>query len=464
MAGGGVAFSQALENQGTGEPVAKYGTGGRITGGVRRFDVGGDTSFGSIANDGYDAGGGGDLSNFLNSNESLDNFNPINSAGSSGNGGAYNLGINPDTGAVKMDFTGMAPPDYGPASGSAPGSLDYGPAATQMPSGGVYDILNGMSSNTSDTSSNNWTPLTVNGQNLTPDQYAGAADALTVNNAGISGLDTLGNSFTSGDFGDIGTLGNSSTTNSSADTAGDAAAATTADTTGDTTGDTTSDTTGNTTDTTTGGTGNTGSDALDAFLTLNNNFVDTDDTNNNTLVSTTDNGLTGDNVLDTTGDTLVGINNNGVTGDTTTGTTGDTDVTDVTDVPPTTTTNRNIYRPQYRNYADPLTMFNVSNYGRDLPTSAGYNYATTPGNMGIGQLNQNLRDIADKQMAQPGGADMNAMLTAMRNSGLTAADLENARYGRTTGLNTPFSQYNKEAPTARTFGGGISELIKKLPS
>ena len=133
-------------------------------------------------------------------------------------------------------------------------------------------------------------------------------------------------------------------------------------------------------------------------------------------------------------------------------------------VPPTTTTNKNIYRPQYRNYADPLTMFNVSNYGRDLPTSAGYNYATTPGNMGIWQLNQNLRDIADKQMAQPGGADMNAMLTAMRNSGLTAADLENARYGRTTGLNTPFSQYNKEAPTARTFGGGISELIKKLPT
>ena len=107
-------------------------------------------------------------------------------------------------------------------------------------------------------------------------------------------------------------------------------------------------------------------------------------------------------------------------------------------------------------------MFNVSNYGRDLPTSAGYNYAAA--HQGIGALNQNLRDIADMQMAQPGGANMNAILTAMRNSGLTAADLENARYGRTTGLNTPFSQYNKEAPTARTFGGGISELIKKLPS
>ena len=63
----------------------------------------------------------------------------------------------------------------------------------------------------------------------------------------------------------------------------------------------------------------------------------------------------------------------------------------------------------------------------------------------------------------PRGADMNAVLAAMRQSGLTATDLENARYGRTTGLNTPFSQYNKTAPTARTFGGGIAELIKNLP-
>jgi hypothetical protein len=140
-------------------------------------------------------------------------------------------------------------------------------------------------------------------------------------------------------------------------------------------------------------------------------------------------------------------------------------------------------------------MFNVSNYGRDPVTSAGYNYATTPSNMGIAQLNQNLRDFADRQMAQtfpdgsPRGADMDAVLAEMRMYGLTATDLENARYGRTTGLNTPFSQYNKEAPnrnmfgnlpiqnfatpfslpqqekkTERTFGGGIAELISKLPS
>jgi hypothetical protein len=106
-------------------------------------------------------------------------------------------------------------------------------------------------------------------------------------------------------------------------------------------------------------------------------------------------------------------------------------------------------------------MFNVSNYGRDMPTSAAYNYALS--HQGIDAMNQNLREMADLQMAQEGGANMNQVLAEMRKYGLTATDLENARYGRTTGLNTPFSQYSKEPPTARTFGGGISELIKKLP-
>jgi hypothetical protein len=58
---------------------------------------------------------------------------------------------------------------------------------------------------------------------------------------------------------------------------------------------------------------------------------------------------------------------------------------------------------------------------------------------------------------------MNAVLAEMRKQGLTPTDLENARYGRTTGLNTPFSQYSKKQPAAQTFGGGIAELIKNLP-
>ena len=105
MAGGGAAFSQTLQSQdetnmGSGEPVIRYGTGGRITHGVRRFDIGGESTLGVISNADYGSDyGPGDFG-----------------GGFGGNGGAYDLGINPETGAVKFDFTGMAPPDYGPAS------------------------------------------------------------------------------------------------------------------------------------------------------------------------------------------------------------------------------------------------------------------------------------------------------------------------------------------------------------
>jgi hypothetical protein len=109
-------------------------------------------------------------------------------------------------------------------------------------------------------------------------------------------------------------------------------------------------------------------------------------------------------------------------------------------------------------------MFNASNYGRDVPTSAAYNQATGPQGMGIAELNQSLQDFANQQMSQPGGANMNQVLQYMRSSGVSPTDLENAYYGRTSGLNTPFSQYSKEAPTERTFGGGISELVSSLPT
>ena len=150
-----------------------------------------------------------------------------------------------------------------------------------------------------------------------------------------------------------------------------------------------------------------------------------------------------------------------------------------------------IYRSQYQNYANPLTMFNASNYGQDVPTSAGYKYAAK--NQGIDALNQNLRDMAARQIAQkypdgsPKGADMDAVLREMRAVGLTPTDLENAYYGRTTGLNTPFSVYAKNPAIQTPFSftdvqqpqkvqapqtvqqkqvamsNGIFDLIKKLP-
>jgi hypothetical protein len=82
---------------------------------------------------------------------------------------------------------------------------------------------------------------------------------------------------------------------------------------------------------------------------------------------------------------------------------------------------------------------------------------------------------------------MNAVLREMRAVGLTPTDLENAYYGRTTGLNTPFSVYGKNPPIQTPFSftdvqqpqkaqapqtvqqkqvamsNGIFDLIKKLP-
>ena len=53
-------------------------------------------------------------------------------------GGAIDQGVNPDSGAVRMEFTGMAP---GSVDVSQPGDLDFGPGAVNVPSGGVYDIF-----------------------------------------------------------------------------------------------------------------------------------------------------------------------------------------------------------------------------------------------------------------------------------------------------------------------------------
>ena len=108
-----------------------------------------------------------------------------------GGGVAIDNGINPDTGAARMDFTGMAPdiPDA-----ALPGSLDFGPGAVTMPSGGVYDILNTPTVGDTTPIDNNWTPLPVGGEILTPDQYTGAADNLVVNTGPSidTGPDTTG--------------------------------------------------------------------------------------------------------------------------------------------------------------------------------------------------------------------------------------------------------------------------------
>jgi hypothetical protein len=607
MAGGGAAFSQTLQSQdetnmGSGEPVIRYGTGGRITHGVRRFDVGGDTSWGTISNADY----GGD--------SGPGDFGYSGSYG--GDGGAYDLGINPDTGAVKFDFTGMAPPDYGPASGSSPGGdfvpgdLDSGPTANPL-GDGINDIFD---ANRFGPTPDGVGPFIddvpeieiVSDRPVTEpyvapyielpyvDPYIAPfveddvpeieiVDDRPVKDPYVAPyvapfVDPYVAPFVEDDVPEIVITDDRPVkepepfvpeivitddrpvkdpvvepeipeieivddrpvkdtcpspemrillADGSLKTAGELQVGDVVRTQHETTlawGDHAVTQTSIISD----------SprikikfDSVEFICSPSHKFfkavgdwvtaenIRLGDMINGQVVRGMEQTDSGDVVSITIEDAHTYIcegllsHNKSKLPPYVAPFVEDPYVAPFVEdpyvapfvedpyvppyvppykppyvppykppyvppvvppaepfVPPTA---RNIYRSQYQNYADPLTMFNVSNYGTDPATSAGYNFATGPQGMGIAQLNQNLRDMAERQMSQtypsglPKGADMNAVLSEMRKYGLTATDLENARYGRTTGLNTPFSQYNKEAPTARTFGGGIAELIKNLP-
>jgi hypothetical protein len=173
MAGGGVAFNEALqEANSSSEPVVRYGTGGRIAGfdksdikELAKFGRNGDTMLAHInpqearmlkrvggsgtinpvtglpefmfADDSFDSfslegggGGGGEFGGGSDDSFGYGDFGPGDGGGSSGGsglgGGAEVTGVNPETGAVKMDFTGMAP---GVDDTLNPGDLDFGPGA-----------------------------------------------------------------------------------------------------------------------------------------------------------------------------------------------------------------------------------------------------------------------------------------------------------------------------------------------
>lgn len=94
-----------------------------------------------------------------------------------------------------------------------------------------------------------------------------------------------------------------------------------------------------------------------------------------------------------------------------------------------------VYQPQYQNYANPLTMTNVSNYGtRPAPSAAYLNYASgnpqTPG--GIQAMMQNIQNWAQGQT----GANIGQIASEMQKYGINAADLQ-AAYSGGYGQNAP---------------------------
>ena len=113
-----------------------------------------------------------------------------------------------------------------------------------------------------------------------------------------------------------------------------------------------------------------------------------------------------------------------------------------------------VYQPQYQNYANPYTAFNVSTYGTQPMTSAASSWAA---GQGLGQ--QHVTNSANSWLQQNPGADMNTMLNAMRGVGMNAYDVQGAggfgNYGPSFGMpqmQTPFNPYTNSFDG---FGGGF---------
>lgn len=104
-----------------------------------------------------------------------------------------------------------------------------------------------------------------------------------------------------------------------------------------------------------------------------------------------------------------------------------------------------VYQPQYTNYANPLTAFNVSSYGTNPGMSKSMREATAPGAGGIDPYYKHLQNYANLLSTQGDRNNINTLMDDMRQYGISAQDLQNA-----------FS-YN---PTSS--GGGSNTLTPEL--
>jgi hypothetical protein len=86
------------------------------------------------------------------------------------------------------------------------------------------------------------------------------------------------------------------------------------------------------------------------------------------------------------------------------------------------------YQPQYQNYSNPLTAFNVSNYGTNPAMSRSMRDATAPGAGGVDPYYKQLQSYASLFGTQPdnNNINFNTLLKDMQRYGISAQDLQNA--------------------------------------
>jgi hypothetical protein len=99
-----------------------------------------------------------------------------------------------------------------------------------------------------------------------------------------------------------------------------------------------------------------------------------------------------------------------------------------------------VYQPQYQNYANPLTAFNVSSYGTNPGMSQSMQAATAPGAGGIGPYYKQLQSYANLLSTQGDRNNINTLMEDMRTYGISAQDLQNAAsYNPQSPMQSPFN-------------------------
>jgi len=116
-----------------------------------------------------------------------------------------------------------------------------------------------------------------------------------------------------------------------------------------------------------------------------------------------------------------------------------------------------IYQQQAANYTNPLTAFNVSNYGTNPGMSRSMQAATAPGAGGVDPYYRQLQSYSNVLSNMPGGANFDTLTKDMRFYGISPQDMQSASsYTPQRQMQTPFSY---QQPAAQRMSSGPNQAI-----
>jgi len=143
--------------------------------------------------------------------------------------------------------------------------------------------------------------------------------------------------------------------------------------------------------------------------------------------------------------------------------------------------NQPIYQQQPANYTNPLTAFNVSNYGTNPGMSQSMQAATAPGAGGADAYYKHLQGYGNLLSSQGNRNNVNTLMQDMQKYGISAQDLQNAssytpqssQFGQQPSfqqMQTPFNPYTNsyqqptqqyQPPVQRTSSGPNQAIVSR---